>query len=387
MKKKFRQKAEDILAEENISLSTFSEDIENSEDKNDLQIASQLYSFLTSDQSTFPEAEKEQTKNQIKTSVRKLKWKRRFILISAAAAMLVGCALTGIWYFQMNSSSEMVNYAQTLRSSVPDNDTRLILQDGKEVRIGRVESKISYAQNGKDITIGTDQKVVQDIVSQKTSYNTVIVPYGKRTFITLSEGTKVWLNSGSKLIYPAVFTENKREVYIDGEAVFEVTHSETKPFYVQTRDFDIEVLGTVFNVSSYSDDKNSSTVLEEGKIELSYKGNAIFTKEKFIILPGTMAVFDPDENNFTQEKVNPQDYMSWHDGYLVLNSEKLINILKRLSRYYNVDFVLPDVKMQNETFSGNLDLKNSPSEVLDIIAKATPFNYEQENNKIVIMPK
>lgn len=387
MNKKLRQKAEDILAEEDISLSTFSEDIDDIEDEKDLQIASQLYSFLTSDQSAFPKTEKKQIKDQIKTSVRKLNWKRRFIRISAAAAILIGCALTGIWYFQMNSSSEMAEYAQTLESSVIGNDTRLILQDGKEVQIGNVESQISYAQNGKDITIGTDQKVFQDIISKKTNYNTVIVPYGKRTLITLSEGTKVWLNSGSKLIFPAVFPENKREVFIDGEAVFEVTHSETNPFYVQTRNFDIKVLGTVFNVSSYSDDKNSSTVLQKGKIELSHKGNTIFTNEKFTILPGTMAVFNPDENNFTKEKVNPQDYMSWHDGYLVFNNEKLINILKRLSRYYNVDIVLPDVKIQNETFSGNLDLKSSPSKVLDIIAKTTPFIYEQENNKILIKPQ
>jgi len=384
MKKKFRQKAEDILAEEN--LPTFPEDFENSEDK-DLHIASQLYSYLTSDQSAFPITEKEQTKNQIINSVRKLNWKRRLIRISAAAAILIGCALTGIWYFQINSSSEMVRYAQTLTSPVIDNDTRLILQDGKEVRIGNVESQISFSKNGEDITIGKDQKVFQAIIPQKTNYNTVIVPYGKRTLITLSEGTKVWLNSGSKLIFPTVFSENKREVYIDGEAVFEVTHSETNPFYVQTRDFDIKVLGTVFNVSSYSDDKNSSTVLQKGKIELSCEGNTIFSKEKFTILPGTMAVFNPSENNFTKEKVNPQDYMSWHEGYLVFKNEKMINILKRLSRYYNVDIILSDVNIQNETFSGNLDLKSSPSKVLDIIAKTTPFIYEQENNKILIKPQ
>ena len=369
------------------ALAIFPEDFENSEDNNDLYIASKLYSFLTSDQSAFPKSEKEHTKNQIIKSVRKFNWKRRFIRISAAAAILIGCTLTGIWYFQMNSSSEISKYAQTFRSPVTDNDTRLILQDGKEVRIGNVESQISYAQNGKDITIGTDQKVFQDIISKKTNYNTVIVPYGKRTLITLSEGTKVWLNSGSKLIFPAVFSDKKREVYIDGEAVFEVTHSETNPFYVQTRNFDIKVLGTVFNVSSYSDDKNSSTVLQEGKIELSYKGNTIFNKEKFTILPGTMAVFNPDENNFTKEKVDPQDYMSWHDGYLVFNNEKLINILKRLSRYYDVDILLSDVKIQNETFSGNLDLKSSPAKVLDIIAKTTPFIYEREKNKIVIKPQ
>lgn len=389
MKKKSSLKAEDILIEENISKSTFPENYENVEviNKNKIWIASHIYSFLTSDQSNFPENEKEQIKNQIKASIRRFIWKSQLVRISAAASILVICAFAGIWYSQMNSSSEIVNYAQTLRVPIIDNDTKLILQNGQEIRIGNEESQISYTPNGKNITIGTDQKVVQDITIQKPSYNTVIVPYGKRTFITLSDGTKVWLNSGSKLIYPAVFSENKREVYIDGEAVFDVTHSVTNPFYVQTRNFEVKVLGTIFNVSAYADDKNSSTVLEKGKIELSYKENAFLTKEKFIILPGTRAVFDPDINDFTKEKVNSQDYMSWKNGYLIFSREKLINILKKLTRYYNVEIILQNAHMQNETFSGSLDLKNSPTEVLDIIAQTTPFNYKNENNKIVIIPK
>jgi ferric-dicitrate binding protein FerR (iron transport regulator) len=389
MKNRPNLKAEDILIDENFAQPALLETSENIEgtDKSDIQAASQIYSFLTSGKSAFPETEKEQTKSRIKASVRKLKWKRQLVRISAAAAVLVICVLTGIWYSQMNSTSEIVKYAQTLIGAIPDHDTRLILQDGQEVRISKEESQIRYSENGKNITIGTVRKVVQEITYKKPGYNTVIVTYGKRIFVTLSEGTKVWLNSGSKLIYPAIFSENKREVYIDGEAVFEVTHSEVKPFYVKTHDFDVKVLGTVFNVSAYADDKYSSTVLKQGKIELSYKGNAILTKKKLTILPGARAVFDPDKNAFSQQQVNPRDYMSWHDGYLNFSSEKLISILKILTRYYNVEILLQNVRLQNETFSGNLDLKHSPAEVLDIIAQTTPFIYEYENNKFVINPK
>jgi len=323
MNKKSSLKAEDILMDENYPKSISPKIIKNTRDvdNKEIQIAHRIYSFLTSNQSVFPINEKEKTKKRIKTSVRKLRCMKQLIRLSAAAVILVICVLVSIWYFQLNSNSVIVNFAQTLNKSIPEKDTRLILQDGQEVRINKKESKILYAKNGKNVTIGKDKKVTQKIVSQKQSFNTVIVPYGKRTFITLSEGTKVWLNSGTKLIYPPFFAEKKREVYIEGEAVFEVTHMESRPFYVKTRDFDVKVLGTVFNVCAYADDKNSSTVLERGKVELSYKGDAILTKEKLTISPGTMAVFDPDKNNFSQQKVNPQDYISWHDGYLIFNNE------------------------------------------------------------------
>jgi transmembrane sensor len=389
MKKKLKLKAEDLLMDENYPNSFRPDAMEANEEfgEKDIQLAKRIHSFLTANQISFPEDEKEQTKNRIKTSVKKLQ--RRKILIwgsSVAAVLLVGI-LSGIWYSQINSSTELENFAQTLSQKKPGSDTRLILQDGQEVLISKEESAITYAQNGKNITIGTEQKINQQITDQKQSFNTVIVPYGKRTFITLSEGTKVWLNSGSKLVYPAVFAEKKREVYIDGEAVFEVTHSESNPFYVKTRDFDVKVLGTVFNVCAYSDDKNSSAVLERGKVELSSTDKGIRSIVKLSILPGTRAEYSPDKQSFTQQKVNPLDYMSWHEGYLVFNSEKLINILKKINRYYNVEIQLTNLQLQNETFSGYLDLKNTPLQVLDVIAQTTPFNYEYQDEKIVITSK
>lgn len=386
MKKKSSQKPEDILIEENFSKSTLNE--KNTEiDKNNFLIVSQIYSFLTSAQNIFPEYDKEQTKKRIKTSVRKHQWKRHLVRVSAAAAILFICILTGIWYSQLNHTSEIDTFAQSMRNLVPEEDTRLILVDGNEVRIEKQESEISYAQNGKKISIGKDQKITQSIASQEQSFNTVIVPYGKRTLITLSDGTKVWLNSGTKLIYPSIFAKNKREVYIEGEGIFEVTHSDMNPFYVKTRDFDVKVLGTVFNICAYADDKNSSTILERGKVELNYKAKGILAREKFTISPGTMAEFDPYKNVFTQKIVNPQDYMSWKNGYMNFNSEKLVNILKKINRYYNVEVLLQGNSLQDETFSGSLDLKNTPEEVLDVIAHTILINYVYEDNKIIITSK
>jgi len=386
MKKQSSLKAEDILADEKFLESRLSEITKDGDetDKKEKQLARQIHSFLKPDQFYLAGAEKEATKNRLKKSIKKIKQKRLLIRWSAAAAIFIMVGIAGIWYSQKDSTSDIVNFAKSMGESTPTSDTRLILQGGQEVLINKTQSQISYTQNGKNISVDAEQEIVQEIASEEPTFNTVIVPYGKRTLITLAEGTKVWLNSGSKFIYPAVFAEKRREVYIEGEAIFEVTPSDAQPFFVSTRDFNVKVLGTIFNVSAYADEKYSSTILAKGKVELSHKGKSILGSEKFSILPGTMATFDPDKNNFTRQEVDPLNYMSWRDGYIIFESERLSNILKKLARYYNVEILLQDAQIGDETFSGNLDLKNTPQEVLNVIAQTTPFKYKFENEKLII---
>ena len=388
MRRKSKIQAEELLAEENFSQELLSQNVKDGNlDKNEIRITRNIYSFLRSSSECLTDWEKVQTKNQIRFSVRKFSMKRQLIRWSVAASILLAAILTSVGYLRINSTTEIVNFAQTLTNTKVENNTRIILQNGEEVRINKKQSLIRYDAKGENILINSEQKIFQKINDTKSVFNTVIVPYGKRTQITLSEGTKVWLNSGSKLIYPAVFAEGKREVYIDGEAVFEVTHMKAKPFVVCTKDFDIKVLGTVFNVSAYSDDKYSSTVLERGKIELICRGASILLREKLTISLGTMAVFNCDQKTFEQQKVDPQKYLSWREGYLIFNNEKLENILKKLGRYYNIEMVITDNQLRNATFSGYLDLKNSPEEVLSVINETTSFSYSIYQEKIIINPR
>ncbi|MCK9413425.1 MAG: FecR domain-containing protein [Prolixibacteraceae bacterium] len=388
MKKKSKIRAEELLATENFSDELLLQNEKAGKvDENETRIARNIYSFLRKSNAELTHSGKEQTKNRINFSIRKLSIRRLFVRWSVAATLLTAVIITSIGYFRVNSTTEIVHFAQTLDNIKAGNSTRIILLDGEEVRIDKKISQIKYDAKGENILIDSEQKIAQKTNDQIAVYNTVIVPNGKRTQITLSEGTKVWLNSGSKLVYPAMFAENKREVYIDGEAVFDVTHMNDKPFVVSTKDFDIKVVGTVFNVNSYSGDENSSAVLEQGKIELVYKGTSILSKEKRVISPGTMVVYDHQQKTMAQQKVNPQKYLSWREGYLTLNSEKLIDILRKLSRYYNIEMIITDEHLKNETFSGYLDLKNSPEEVLSVINETTLFSYTTDHEKIFINPK
>ena len=388
MPKKSRIPAEEILAKENFSeehLSQIAND--GTIDEKEIQIARKIYSFLRYYSGGLNFSESENIKNQIRYSVRKLSRRRQIVRWSIAATLLLASIVTSIGYFNSKPTNEIVNFAQTLTNIKARNETCIILQNGEEVKIYKKQSQIKYDAKGENIVIDSEKKIVQNVNNIKTVYNTVIVPYGKRTQITLSEGTKVWLNSGSKFVYPALFSGNKREVYVDGEAVFEVTHMNDRAFIVSTKDFDIKVLGTVFNVCAYSEDQNSSAVLEKGKIELISRGGSFLSAEKYDITPGTMIVFDRNQNTFEQQKVNTQKYLSWREGYMILNSERLEIILRKLSRYYNIEMVISDDKLKNETFSGYLDLKNSPEDVLSIINETSPLSYSSSQDKIFINPK
>ena len=388
MFRKSKTRAEEILAREDFTEKYLSQNVNDGIiEENESRIAKKLYVFLRFSSRGIANFDKELTKNQIRSSVRKIYFRRQLVRWSVAASILLAAIFTSIGYFRINSNTEIVHFAQTLSDIKAENSTRIILQNGEEVRIEKKLSQIKYDAKGENILIDSGQNIVQKTDDTKTIFNTVIVPYGKRTQITLSEGTIIWLNSGSKLIYPAVFAKNRREVYIDGEAVFDVTHMDDRPFVVTTKDFDIKVLGTVFNVSAYSDDKNSSAVLAQGKIELVYTGASILSKEKLEISPGSMAVFDHNQRTFEKTKVDPQMYLSWRDGYLTLNREKLENILRKLSRYYNIEMVISDNRLKNETFSGFLDLKNSVEEVLSVINETTSLTYSIDHEKIFINPK
>ena len=137
MKKRLSIKAEDLLQEDNFSESSLQEYSKKNENDHNLKITAQIYAFLTSDQSIFSQSEKENLKVKIKISVRNLNWKKKFLRLSAAAAILVFCILSGLWYFQSNSSSDIVNFAQTLKNSIPDKEIKLILQNGWDRPVDR----------------------------------------------------------------------------------------------------------------------------------------------------------------------------------------------------------------------------------------------------------
>lgn len=377
------KRVEDILSEEHISLEKIKQEKDAS--SRDIVVAEKLYSYLRTPKNTLPPEEITTLKIRIQDSAIKFNRRKNSLRWLSIASLFIFSVLGGVKYFQISRTSDIQRFANELKENKNDSITRLVLNTGDEIHIQSSNADIKYDQKGEKINIDSDRKISQKLESSKPTYNTIFVPYGKNAQITLSEGTKIWLNSGSKLVYPAVFTSDIREVYIDGEGIFEVTKDPQRSFVVKSSRFNVKVIGTVFNISAYPDDKYSYAVLKEGVIQMESSTGNLLSKNDQILSPGDMASLNPDENKITVVKVDPTSYFSWRDGYYIFKNERLDNILKKLSRYYNVEILLENNQLTGELFSGSLDLKNTPEEVLNVIMETTIFKYRKEGGEKIII--
>ncbi|TCK80785.1 FecR family protein [Albibacterium bauzanense] len=339
----------------------------------------------TNETPSLTQEEKDNLKKRITHSI--FSYKRKLRIKYAIAASLILFLSIGLFLHYNHSTplqsidnEKYTSLLQNLNADTLQNVT-LVLNENQNIDIADNNSSISYSSTGEKIKIGNSQ-IVDD--NTRVTMNTLIVPYGKRTKLQLSDGSTVWLNSGSKLAYPASFNEDKRKVYLEGEAIFEVTHDKSHPFMVIAKDFEIEVLGTVFNVSNYSDDPSINTVLKNGSVKIQYKGNSI-KDQSLIIKPGTFASYSKDSRSISTATVDVDKYFSWRDGIIIFKNDNLKDIMKQLSRYYNASIEIKNKRLENQTFSGSLDLKETVEQVLNIIKETSDFEFEKTtNNQFII---
>ena len=258
---------------------------------------------------------------------------------------------------------------------------KIILSDGSMKEFDSEKTIIRQMASG-NLTVNNDTVRLigpVDKISGK-KMNRIIIPYGKRSEVTLSDGTHIWLNSGSQLSYPSVFGSDSRQVFLSGEAFFEVSKDKTKPFYVSVKNFKIKVLGTKFNVTAYEEDSVIRTVLQEGKVTASK--DQLFAKET-VLSPGEEIVFDKENGNTEKAKVDVLLYTSWVSGYLIFHNESTLEVLKKLERYYNRQ-IKAGVNLENKTFSGKLDLKEDIHNVLENVAYASSLEVTEQDNMFLI---
>jgi transmembrane sensor len=254
----------------------------------------------------------------------------------------------------------------------------------------------------------------------KPHYFTIKVAYGSKTTIELPDSSTVILNSGSTLSYPDKFETESRTVKLTGEAFFEVKKNSKRPFYVQTKDVTIRVLGTVFNVKSYPDENTSETTLVSGSVEI-LQNSAINEKTKnksiasIFLKPNQKAIFTRETGNtelkelkkeLPAEKVKTEPAspiqlitqiadqgrtktemdIAWKNNKLILNNDRFEEIIRKLERWYNVKITLQDPSLADDRFSAKFD-RESISDVLNALNIIEPFHYEINKNMITIFKK
>lgn len=296
------------------------------------------------------------------------------------AAIFILVFTTGVFSLYFYNKLNTNEFIIAENNPVSINEAQLILSDGKIVPLYHKDSEIKYDTSGEKVIINNDT-IAQGQTQQKPVLNRVIIPYGKSSQITLSDGTKVWLNAGSQLMYPSVFAKNQREVLLIGEAFFEVVRNEESPFIVRVDCVDIEVLGTSFDISAYPDDNIFETVLVSGSVSVFLKKEGFLSgKEKVVLNPNQMIVLNKKEGIGKVSEVDVSVYTSWKDGMFQFERKDLNRILRKLERYYNKKIHIKDPLLGGYKISGKLDLKSSLSEVLDVIQLTVPIDWGKQKN-------
>ena len=208
----------------------------------------------------------------------------------------------------------------------------------------------------------------------------ISVPAGQRINLELSDGTKVWLNSRTKIEYPAVFADKERWIKLDGEAYFQVAQNIHKPFIVQTPKGNVEVLGTQFNVEAYADDKTITATLVEGSIAMAYENKkSNWTEQE--IQPGQEIVYTAAQQQIKIDQADVEVITSWKDGKLIFRDTPFKEVLKMLSKRFDVDFVVKNPKCFEASFTGVLE-KQRLGRILEYISVSSniKFKYAESNN-------
>ncbi len=262
------------------------------------------------------------------------------------------------------------------------NKAILTLENGSEVDLESGENIKLVGRSLKGEKLVYDTKIESKKVSLQ--YNYLTIPKGGQFFVQLSDGTKVWLNSDSKLKYPVNFIKGQaREVeLVYGEAYFDVspsTNHNGDVFKVETRIQEIEVLGTEFNVKAYQDENDIITTLVEGKVTV---GNGIAYK---FLEPSEQSLINIKSQDISVRKVNKLfDEIAWKDGYFSFRHKSMDEIMKILSRWYNVDYVFKNKEKESKTFTGVLDRESTINQILTYIQKTNEISFKIQEKTVII---
>lgn len=209
----------------------------------------------------------------------------------------------------------------------------------------------------------------------------IFVPKGQINQIFLADGTRIWINSESRLSVPKVFTQNERIVKLSGEAYFDVAKDKKHPFKVDVKGQQIKVYGTTFNVRAYENSKNIETTLETGEIRLLTEGKTTVLK------PGDQSLYNKENREINVNKVDPKSFSTWKDGRFEFKNENLIEVFKIVERWYDVEITVDESYFKNMHFSGVIKRNKDAVHFLELLNHTVPINYEINAEKIKIYPR
>lgn len=295
------------------------------------------------------------------------------------AAVAVLLIITGIAFYWSKSTQQTIPVVENIMVVPGNKQAILTLSNGQKISLSDSLHRIVSKENGIIIRNNAPNMLVYDKSeeSEKTAYNTISIPRGGEYKLTLSDGTTVWLNSESRLTFPVAFNGHTRELQVEGEAYFEVTKDTSRPFIVHTRQFDIRVTGTEFNVRTYPDEPESAT-LAEGSIQLE-KGNEIYRLQ-----PGQQAVAGQE---VIIREVNIEEAIAWRNEAFCFKQSRLETIMNELARWYDIDIFYLNPGLKDLHFTAWFHRGSTISEVIKILEKTQKIKLELQGKTLTVQTK
>lgn len=302
-----------------------------------------------------------------------------FSFLRYAAAVLVPLTIVSLFYYSMRKS----DHSETLPNrSQNHKQAKLTLSDGKVVLLNQNSQKILDAGGTLIQTDSIGLRYGGQTTQATLAYNTIDIPRGSEYKLIMTDGTELWLNSETRIRYPAKVIANlAREVYLEhGEVYFKVTKNKQSPFIVNLNGMQVEVLGTSFNVNTF--DNAIITTLEEGKIRINRKGKPAVYQH-----PGDQTIYNPSSDQLTKEHVDTYPFTSWKKGWLVFNDNSLEEVMEQIGRWYNYKIQYESSSLKELRFGGKLKKTNDLRKILAIVERSNEIRATLIQDFIYIQKK
>ena len=312
--------------------------------------------------------------------------RRMKTIIRYAAILTLPIVAAGIFLLQKNDRQTIVSISEVIK---PGEHKAVLITGGGE-RITLSDSTLSpiQEQNGMIVNV-TNNKVSyilpEDSLCTQGSpiFNTLQIPRGGEYFLTLADGTEVWLNAETEIRYPVQFTGDKRVVYLDGEAYFTVAPDKNKPFTVVSTHASVSVLGTQFNFRAYPDERDVQTTLVSGSVIMQSEKY----KQQIKLVPGEQGVLEKRSANLTKQEVNTYLYTAWKDGRFAFRDARLEDLFNILARWYDLSVFYQSPEAKDIRFTGDLNKTDDFKSILKIIEQNERVIFTVNQRTVFIQAK
>lgn len=349
-------------------------------------LGEQLLTFLREQEDVQHPLQREEVWQRIVRRHRQQKLRRLMTWSTVAAAVLVGVLF--LLPFEKRTSADLMEYVAGLQQvdAGKSSSVRLVTSSGASIALQEKIQSVTYDREGlayaddkrlevpaEGVNTATKESTA-DKAQEEVKYNRLLVPLGKHIRLALSDGSVLDVNAGSEVVYPTVFSEDKREIFVNGEIFIDVKKTDKgTPFVVRTSRCDVRVLGTAFNVCAYDSDACTEVVLQRGVVEVEDLHKQVIRMkpdERTVLVQGQYKMKDV---------VDVDRYILWREGMLVFDGETVDQAVRKLNRFYGIPFSC-DFRVRGIRLYGKLDINEPIESVLSAICSTAGLRYEMKDN-------